>query len=813
ATAGNQQVALNWNASNGATSYPLARSTSSAGPFTSIATPTTTSYTDQAVANGTIYYYEVAAANASGASANSAAVSATPIQGTTAVNLAIDVLTDRHSISPYIYGGSYPKDAAHITDSGTTVVRWGGNATSTYNWQLFTNNAAADWYFEDFDYTEIGDGDSAKFIQDVKTAGSNPLMTLATLPWVAKSAENAGNGHWSFSNTKYGTQCASDPYNSDAGNGLKPDCKTQLTANPNDAYVPLLDKPGTSDPPGSVYRNQWVAALATAFGNAPHFYNMDNESDIWGGTHRDIHPSPAAYDELRDTYLTEARNLKTWDPQALRLGPVSCCWWFYWNGANGSDKGSHGGVDFLPWWLNEVYWRDQIAGTRSLDIFDVHAYPDPPDTSSLTQAQKQALTARIYRDYWDSTYVSESTGINQPWATQLQPNKTIPFRIPRLRALVNSIYPSTPLSFTEWSAAFAGEGDFSTAIADADAYGILGRERVYLGSRWEAPDPANPNYQALKLFTNYDGAHHGFAPISLSTAHNADPNLFSAYAAANAAGTSLTVMVINKDPANAVQAHLSFLGFTPTQVASYSLTRSSPTAIVASGSQSWTSSLSFAPYSITLLLVSGTTATIPAAEWDLNPDTTMVAAGGTVTLAPRIVSGSGTVTLGSPTSGGGITVTVTQSTVNSTQNGAVTVVAGTMPGFYHFDIPGTDNSGVTSTQGGWIVVGNPAAGLTKTGGDNQTGTHGNLLSQALTVSLSPGQSGGSGAGASILFSTSAGTLSSGSTTGSKVIVVTNNSGIASVNLTLPASPQSLQVTAEGPYALGHPQVIFNETAQ
>jgi hypothetical protein len=67
-----------------------------------------------------------------------------------------------------------------------------------------------------------------------------------------------------------------------------------------------------------VYRDQWTAALASAFGTAPHFYDMDNEMDIWGGTHRDVHPNPSGYDELRDTYVTEARALKGWDSRALR---------------------------------------------------------------------------------------------------------------------------------------------------------------------------------------------------------------------------------------------------------------------------------------------------------------------------------------------------------------------------------------------------------------------------------------------------------------------------------------------------------------
>jgi len=721
---------------------------------------------------------------------------------TTSVTVMVDVLSNRHPISAYVYGGAYPKDAPTITDSGLSVVRWGGNATSRYNWKLQTNNAANDWFYEDFAYSEIDDSDSAKYITDVKAAGSRPIMTMVMLPWVAKAAENSGNKNWSFSVAKYGAQCSVDPYNTDAGDGLKADCSTTLTANPNDANVPLLDQPGTSDPPGSVYRNQWAAALVAAFGTAPHFYNMDNEIDIWGGTHRDVHPNPTAYNEMRDTFLAEARALKGWDPKAIRLGPVSCCWWFYWNGADGSDKGAHAGVDLLPWWLNEVYWQDKIAGKRSVDVFDIHAYPDTPDTSSFTQAQKQALAVRIYRDYWDPTYVSESGSINQNWATFIQPNKTIPFRIPRMRAIANMIYPGTPLSFTEWSAAVAGESDFSTAIGDADAYGILGRERVYLASRWVAPDPANPNYLALKLFTNYDGKHHKFATTSVSDTNTGDPSLFSSYAALEPTGKILTMLVLNKDPANTAQVQFALNGFTPQQVTSYTLASTNPTKIVPSSATTWTSTMNFAPYTATLLVVTGTS-TLPVAEWDLNPDVTMLAAGRKVTLQPKVTSGTSTVTLGTPQSDSGVTLALTQPTLTAGHAGSITVTAGTTPGFYHYSVPSTDSLGVAQQQSGWILVGNPPASLAKTG-DKQKGAAGSQLN--LSVTLNPGQSGGSAAGGTILFTTSSGTLSSRT-------VTTDSSGKASVVLTLPSTPGSVRVTAEGQYALGHPAVVFTETAQ
>ncbi len=846
ATAGNQQVSLTWNASAGATSYNVKRATASGGPYTTVSSPTATSQTDTGLTNGTIYYYVVSAVNATGESANSSQASATPASSAS-VAVTINVLANRHTISPYVYGGAFPESAAKITDSGLPVVRWGGNAASTYNWQLHTYNADNDYYFEDFSFSGLGntDGDSVQFINDVKAAGGVPLMTMVMLPWVAQSAETpgaSGNGHWSFPQTEYPNQCAFDPFNSDAGNGIVAGtCNnnpqtfiTATAADLNRTYFPLLDDNTQTCSSGNcVYRKDWATALAAAFGSGTctipyfqisscHFYDMDNEIDIWGGTHRDVHPSPTTYQELRDIFVTESAALKGWDPAAVRLGPVSCCWYFYWRSATGaSDTSSHGGVDFLPWWLNEVAWSDAVSGSRTLDMFDIHAYPDGPDATTLTPAQQRALATRIYRDWWDPTYTSEASYIANG-GFSIEPVDSKPFRIPRMRALVNQIYPGTAFAMTEWSAELAGTtgaqraSDFSTALGDTDAYGLLGRERVSLSTRWTAPVSTNPNYQALKLFTNYDGAHHGFGSTSVQATHTADPNLFSVYAALNSTGTSLTIMVVNKDPANAAQVAFTTTGFTPGGTEStYTLSQSSPTAIVA-GSGSWSATQSFAPYTATLLVVPGSLATAPVSEWDLNPDTIMVPAGGTVTLNPVITKGTANVALttavfdafeGAAACTGGA-ITLTTSTITTATSGQITVNAPNTPGFCHYSVTGNDGI-ATQTEGGWIVVGKPAATFTKTG-DNQNGAVGTQLS--LSVTLSPGSSGGTASGASVLFSANAGSLSNGTISGAKVTAVTNSSGVASVTLTLPGSASVVTVTAEGPFGLGHPVATFTETA-
>nr|QKW94373.1 fibronectin type III domain protein [Stigmatella erecta] len=81
ATAGNGTVGLGWSVSSNATSYSVKRATAAEGPYATLATVTSTGYSDTPVTNGTTYHYVISAMNSAGESANSAQLSATP-QGT-----------------------------------------------------------------------------------------------------------------------------------------------------------------------------------------------------------------------------------------------------------------------------------------------------------------------------------------------------------------------------------------------------------------------------------------------------------------------------------------------------------------------------------------------------------------------------------------------------------------------------------------------------------------------------------------------------------------------------------------------------------
>jgi hypothetical protein len=61
ANASDGQVALTWTALPDSTTFNVMRSVQEGGPYTTIATVPTPSYTDTGLANGTSYYYVVAA--------------------------------------------------------------------------------------------------------------------------------------------------------------------------------------------------------------------------------------------------------------------------------------------------------------------------------------------------------------------------------------------------------------------------------------------------------------------------------------------------------------------------------------------------------------------------------------------------------------------------------------------------------------------------------------------------------------------------------------------------------------------------------
>jgi lysyl endopeptidase len=98
------QINVSWTAVPGATSYTILRATSSGGPYTSVGTSATTSFSNTGLACNTTYYYVVTASNGTCASGNSTQASATT-QACTACNAVADTEPNNSRTAPQAISG------------------------------------------------------------------------------------------------------------------------------------------------------------------------------------------------------------------------------------------------------------------------------------------------------------------------------------------------------------------------------------------------------------------------------------------------------------------------------------------------------------------------------------------------------------------------------------------------------------------------------------------------------------------------------------------------------------------------------------
>jgi uncharacterized repeat protein (TIGR02543 family) len=134
AVGGNGQVALNWTAATGATSYNVYRGTSTGGESTTpIATNVTAAtYTDTGLTNGTAYYYEVKAVNTYGTSGSSNEATGTPNLTTYALTV-----TSGSGSGSYAAGTAVTVTAA-APASGYQFAGWTGATSALANPSLAT---------------------------------------------------------------------------------------------------------------------------------------------------------------------------------------------------------------------------------------------------------------------------------------------------------------------------------------------------------------------------------------------------------------------------------------------------------------------------------------------------------------------------------------------------------------------------------------------------------------------------------------------------------------------------------------------------
>ena len=534
------------------------------------------------------------------------------LQAQSAPTLAVDANASRHAISPYIYGINEYADTGLASIMHIPLRRFGGDATTSYNWQIDVSNAAGDWYFENYAQYNgapppLPDGSSFDLFHeaDLQT-GTLSLGTVSLMDWTPKDTVSC-----SFSVAKYGAQQGANPYNTDCGNGILANGQ-QIINDPTDAYQPMAQ----------TYPGDWIAYLMKRYGpgnaGGVALWSMDNEPEWWWGVHIDIYQSAATYDDMLARNLRLAQAVKAADPGALVTGPVPSGWpgyfysrtdfqsgwdtppYQYWD--NPTDQKAHGGVPWLAYYLQQMQQFEQQHGIRLLDALDLHGYITPDSlTDTPGDAATETLRMTSTRALWDPNYIVPNTnaGDNEYDANG---NLTPPQLIPRMHQWVDQNYPGTKLAITEYM--WHALGSITGAIAQADILGIFGRESLDYGTLWGPPATTDPGAFAFKIFLNYDGDGSQFGGTSVS-ATTSDPDTLSIFAAQRA-DSALTILVLNKTTADITDS-ISLANFTPAGTAQvWQYSQANPLSIVRqtpdiNAGSSLTAT--FPAYSMTLLVI------------------------------------------------------------------------------------------------------------------------------------------------------------------------------------------------------------------
>jgi autotransporter-associated beta strand protein len=185
ATAGNNSVALSWNAVAGATSYTLQRATSPGGPFTTLASGIGgTSRSDTTALNGNAYFYQLTALNAGYESEPSSIATATP-------SASID--------APTGLAGAPVSTGANLTwnpVAGATHYRVKRSTTSGGPYTTIANNLLAPSHGD----TGLTNGTTyfyvvSAFNGSIESANSAQISVVPAVPPTTFTTASAGN--WS----------------------------------------------------------------------------------------------------------------------------------------------------------------------------------------------------------------------------------------------------------------------------------------------------------------------------------------------------------------------------------------------------------------------------------------------------------------------------------------------------------------------------------------------------------------------------------------------------------------------------------------
>jgi len=461
----------------------------------------------------------------------------------TSVRIDIDLTKVIKPVSPFIYGKNNVLPSTFL-NSGTTaeitkakeagirfVRQGGGNNSTKYNWRLKLSSHP-DWYNNV--YANDWDGAARNLID--KMPGVQGMWSFQLL---GKAAANTKNNFadWTYNQSQWWEGVNQNLAGGGQPNTANPKGKALVEGNPDlylmnwsaDSTVGILDK--------------WFGAKGLGYNkNQFRYWSMDNEPEIWSGTHDDVMKTQCTAEEFMQLYFKVAKAARAKYPDIKLLGPVPANEWQWYNWSGGSKiNGIH--HPWLEFFIKRIAEEEKASGIKLLDVLDIHFYPGESDATNSVQ---------LHRVYFDRNYVYPGANgvrtITGGWNTSIT-KEYILGRCSDWLTKYKGANHGVGLAVTETD--IKSTDPKIVAVWYASTMGEFMKNGVGIFTPWGWKVGM---WETLHLFSRYNQENYVQATSQNET-------LVSAYPTVNEAADSMTVVLVNRSQTAKSTVNLNFAGY------------------------------------------------------------------------------------------------------------------------------------------------------------------------------------------------------------------------------------------------------------
>ncbi|OMP75704.1 glycoside hydrolase family 44 protein, partial [[Flexibacter] sp. ATCC 35208] len=453
------------------------------------------------------------------------------------VTISINPTQNKRLISPYIYGRNegFDKAVQFYKDAGLRFARMnGGNNATCYNWRKKIT-VHPDWY------NNVYGTDWDAYAQNI-AANYPDIQGMFAFQLLGRAASNTNNNFddWAYNQSQYWAGVGQNLAGGGVPNTQDPSGKALVEGDVN-----LFTQLWPADSSVGIL-NHWFGTNGLGLNKNKFLYwNMDNEVDIWSGTHDYAMPTQISAATFMDNYITLAKKAKALYPDIKLCGPVTTSEWQWYKWSNESIYVNGRYYCWLEYFIKRLGDEYKATGIKLVDVVDIHNYPwyNSDDDAAL----------QGHRIYYDTTYdYPGSNGIKTltgGWDASL----TKQYIFKRIEGWLTEHFGANhgiTCGISEWGTMSSSNPSLESVIY-ASHLGTFANNGVEFFSPWNW---SIGMWETLHLFSRNAKKYSVSSTSSLE-------NTVSAYSSVNENADSLTVILVNRDRTNSRTVTINLSNF------------------------------------------------------------------------------------------------------------------------------------------------------------------------------------------------------------------------------------------------------------